>query len=255
MSDFEYRTADGTTYLACVPFEDEGFVAAFSTREGAVEGEPFEATATRLLRAIGAPDAHLATCRQVHSAKVRAVRSDGDIRDVKTECDAVTTNKQGVLLGIKTADCVPVLIADPSTGAVAGIHAGWRGAASRIVERGFASMMALWKSDRADCLAAIGPSVCASCYEVGPEVLARFRSEFPYASRIISNPHDDKAHLDLKTACAVQLELCGFELEQIFVSDACTICENQRFPSFRKEGARAGRMLSVVGRLRAAPER
>ncbi len=249
MSDFEYRSTDGTTYLACSPFEEEGFVAAFGTREGAAEGEPFEATAKRLLRALGMPDAPLATCRQVHSAVVRAVRSDADLGDTTTECDAVTMQRPGALLGIKTADCVPVLVADRRTGAVAGIHAGWRGAASRIVERGFASMVALWKTQRDDCIAAVGPSICAECYEVGSEVTARFRTEFPYAdARLISNVHGDKAHVDLKTACAVQLELCGLAPENIFITDSCTMCENDLFPSYRVEGARAGRLLSVVGK-------
>ena len=72
--------------------------------------------------------------------------------------------------------------------------------------------------------------------------------ELPYAERLVSNPHDDKAHVDLKTACAVQLELCGVEPDQIYVSDACTMCRNDVFPSYRKEGARAGRILSVVGK-------
>ena len=91
----------------------------------------------------GAP---LATCRQVHSSIVRAVRADADVRDDETECDAVTAERPGLLLGIKTADCVPVLIADRRTGAAAAVHAGWRGTASRIVERSFASMMS-FRSD------------------------------------------------------------------------------------------------------------
>ncbi len=248
MSDFEFRNGDGTSYLVCVPFEDAGFVSAFSTKQGAADGEELDVTASRLLGALGLKDAPLATCRQVHSAVVRAVRSEADVLDRKTECDGLTAKRPGLLLGIKTADCVPVLIADPTTGAVGAVHAGWRGTASRIVERGFATMAALWKSDRTDCIAAIGPAVCAECYEVGPEVLARFRNEFPYAERVISNPHGDKANLDLKMACAIQLELCGFDPEQIFVSEACTICQNDIFPSFRREGTRAGRILSVVGK-------
>lgn len=249
MTEFEYRTTDGTTWLACPPFEREGFVAAFSTREGAAELERVEETAERLLTAIGHPKAPLATCRQVHSTKVRIVRNAADVRDQKTECDAVTAQQPGLLLGIKTADCVPVLIADRKTGAVAGIHAGWRGVVGRIVERGFAAMMVSWKTRREDCIAAVGPAVCGACYEVGPEVLERFRSEFPYAATLISNPHGDKGHVDLKLACATQLQMCGLEPEQIFVTDACTMCRNDLFPSFRKEGARAGRILSVVGNL------
>jgi YfiH family protein len=247
VSDFEYRTSDGTTYLTCLPFEAEGFTAAFSTRDAGAAPEPVEATAARLLEAVGHKGARLATCKQVHSSIVRLVKTDDDVRDRSTECDALTAREPGLFLGIKTADCVPILVADRRTGAVAGIHAGWRGASTRIVERAFAAMMAAWTSRRSDCFAAIGPAVCSGCYEVGAEVLDRFRSEFPYASRLISNPHGDKAHLDLKTACVVQLELCGFKPDQIFVSDACTICENDRYPSYRKEGARAGRILSIVG--------
>jgi YfiH family protein len=248
VSDFEFRSSDGTTYLTCLPFEEEGFTAAFSTREGAADLEPVETTAERLLAALGRSGARLATCRQVHSAKVRIVRTAADVRDRATECDALTALDPGLLLGIKTADCVPVLIADRRTGAVAGVHAGWRGASARIVERAFAAMMVAWKTTREDCIAAVGPAICAGCYEVGTEVLDRFRTEFPYATRIISNLHDDKGHLDLKDTCATQLELCGLAPENIFVTDACTMCSNELFPSYRKEGARAGRILSVVGR-------
>lgn len=244
---FELRSTDGITYVACLPFEAEGFTAAFSTRAGAAEGERFEATAERLLSAIGMPDAGLATCRQVHSAVVRAVTTEADARDRTAECDALTARAPGLLLGVKTADCVPVLIADRRTSAVAAVHAGWRGTAGRIVERAFAAMMATWSVRRADCIAAIGPAICGSCYEVGADVLGRFKAEFPYAKRFVSNEAGGKGHVDLKAACAIQLELCGFDPEQIYVADYCTMCGNDLFFSYRKEGVRAGRILSVVG--------
>lgn len=244
---FQIKETDGITYVTCSPFEAEGFVAAFSTRARTEPGEPFDATAKRFLSAIGQSDATLATCKQVHSAEVRVVKGEPDPRDNATECDALTARAEGVLLGIKTADCVPVLIADTRSSAVTAIHAGWRGAASRIVERAYAVMASTWSTRRADCIAAIGPSVCGSCYEVGTEVLERFKNEFPYAKRFISNEHDDKGHVDLKTACLIQLEMCGLSHDQIFVSELCTICRNDLFFSYRKEGLRAGRILSVVG--------
>jgi polyphenol oxidase len=245
--DFELRSGDGTTWLACLPLEAEGFTAAFSTREGAEEGEQSSDTARRLLAAIGRTDATLVTCLQTHSSTVRVVKSVEDARGGAQKCDALTTSQPGVLLGIKSADCVPILIADRKTRAVAAIHAGWRGTVDRIVERAFATMIAAWKTHRADCVAVIGPCVCGSCYEVGPEVVERFQNEFPYGSQLIADPHEGKGYLDLKLANTIQLENCGIPRERIFVTELCTICENDLFVSYRKEGARAGRMISLVG--------
>jgi YfiH family protein len=243
---FELRESDGITYAVCLPFEAEGFTAAFSTRAKSEAGEPFDATAARFLDAIGRPDATLATCKQVHGAAVKRVNTESEARETSTACDALTSRTDGILLGVKTADCVPVLVADTRTSAVAAIHAGWRGTTQRIVERAFATMAATWSTRRTDCIAAIGPAVCGACYEVGPEVLARFKEEFPYAKRFLVE-EGEKGRVDLKTACAIQLELCGFAPDQIFVSDLCTICRNDLFFSYRKEGAKAGRILSVVG--------
>lgn len=245
---FELREGDGTSWLSCLPFEDQGFVAAFGTRVGTLPGEPAEATAARLAGALGLGDSRLVMAKQVHSAIVRVLESDRDLADTgRTECDAMTTARRGTLLGIKTADCVPVLIADTRTRAIAAAHAGWRGAAARIVERTFATMVAKHGASRADCIAVVGPAISAAAYEVGSDVLERFQSEFPYASRIISNVHDDKGHIDLKEACAIQLEMCGLDREQIFVSDACTLREPDRWFSYRREGAAAGRIISIVG--------
>lgn len=249
---FEFREADGTSWLTCLPFEDQGFVAAFGTRAGTAPGEPAEVTAERLVAALGLGNARVSMAKQVHSASVRVLGSDRELAEIgRTECDAMTTARRGTLLGIKTADCVPVLIADTQTRAVAAAHAGWRGAVERIVERTFATMMAKHGARRADCIAVVGPAISAPAFEVGAEVLERFQSEFPYAARIISNIHDDKGHVDLKEACAIQLEMCGLDREQIFVSDACTMLEPDRWFSYRREGAAAGRIISIVGE--AAP--
>jgi polyphenol oxidase len=244
---FELRSGDGTTWLACLPLEAEGFMAVFSTRDGATDGEQTSDTTKRLLAAIGQTNATLVTCRQVHSASVRVVRSRDEAHGQATECDALTTSQPGVLLGIKTADCVPILIADLKTRAVAAVHAGWRGSAARIVERAFATMIASWKTHRDDCVAVVGPCVCGSCYEVGPEVVERFLSEFPYGAQLIADQHEGKGYLDLKLANVIQLENCGLPRERIFVTELCTICDNDLFFSYRKEGSRAGRVLSVIG--------
>lgn len=250
---FELREGDGTSWLTCLPFEDQGFVAAFGTRIGTIPGEPAEATADRLKAALGLAGAQLCMAKQVHSSVVSVLRTDRDHDGIgHIECDAMTTSRRGTLLGIKTADCVPVLIADTRTRVIAAAHAGWRGALDRIVERTFAMMIAKHGARREDCIAAIGPAISAPAFEVGAEVLERFQSEFPYAARVISNVHDDKGHLDLKAVCAIQLELCGFDPEQIHVSDACTMLEPERWFSYRREGGAAGRIISLVGE--AKPE-
>jgi len=247
---FELREGDGTSWLTCLPFEDQGFVAAFGTRLGAVQGESADETARRLVAALGLGSVPVCMAKQVHSAMVKVLVSDRDRAEIaRAECDAMTTSTRGTLLGIKTADCVPVLIADTRTRAIAAAHAGWRGAVARIVERTFATLVAKHGARRGDCIAAIGPAIGAAAYEVGAEVLERFTTEFPYASRIVSNVHDGKGHVDLKTACAVQLELCGLEPEQIFVSDACTMSEPERWFSYRREGTAAGRIVSIVGEV------
>jgi polyphenol oxidase len=245
--DFELRSGDGTTWLTCVPFEAEGFTAAFSTRDGAKEGETSTDTARRLLTAMGRPGAAIVTCRQVHSSKVRVVKTREETLLPETECDAMTAIAEGLLLGVKTADCVPVLIADTKTRAIAAIHAGWRGTIDRIVERAFAMMIGSWKTHRDDCIAAIGPAICGGCYEVGTEVYGRFQAEFPYGERLVSDVEGEKGYLDLKLANLIQLELCGIQRGRIFMSDQCTVCDNDLYFSYRREGARAGRVVSLIG--------
>jgi YfiH family protein len=247
---FDLRTADGIRYLACVPLEAEGFVAAFSTRDGAGAGEPVTKTAARLAGAIGRGGATVVTCRQVHGKDVRVVTTRADATAPESACDALTALAPGILLGVKTADCVPILIADTKTRAVAAIHAGWRGTVERITERAFATMVSTWESRRGDCIAAIGPSVCGECYEVGAEVLGRLRAEFPYADRFVRDGEASKGFVDLKEANAIQLEMCGLKPDQIVVTDRCTICENDLFFSYRSEGEKAGRILSLVGDAR-----
>lgn len=247
--DFELRSADGTSWLACLPFEAQGFVAAFGTRVGVVDGERADATAGRLLAALGI-DRPLAMARQVHSATVRVIASERDVASsASTECDGLTTARRGTLLGVKTADCVPVLIADTRTRAVAAVHAGWRGTVDRIVERAFATMVAKHGARREDCLAAIGPAISAQAFEVGPEVVERFQSSFGYAKRLLSNLHGEKGHVDLKAACAIQLEMCGLAPDQISVSDACTVGDAELWFSYRREGAVAGRNVAIVGEV------
>ena len=109
------------------------------------------------------------TVRQTHSTERCVIESETEALGLKPDCDAMTTRLGGVLLGIQTADCLPVLIGDPKTGATAAIHAGWRGTAGRITERTVADLMLLHGVNSRDCIAALGPAACAGCYEVGED--------------------------------------------------------------------------------------
>jgi YfiH family protein len=259
-------------FLVCEAMEDAGFVNAFSTRLGGVSPLPdndlnlgyfkgdepgnVDENRRRFLKAAGAEGSVIVTARQTHSTDRAVIESAAPTR-VAT-ADALITRQAGVLLGIQTADCLPVLIADPKTGTAAAIHAGWRGTAGRIVERTVADLMLSHGVNPRTCIAALGPFACGSCYEVGEEVIARFKKEFGYWRKLLTNfKEGGKAHLDVRAANLQQLLFCGFNPERIYAADSCTMHQNELFFSHRKEHlgrpGGVGRMLSVIGRPATSP--
>jgi hypothetical protein len=270
----EVDTPDGTTSLACLvcePLERAGFVNAFSTRFGGVSPFPSHAlnlgyfkgdqkenvaeNRRRFLKAIDAETATVITARQTHSTERCLIESAQQARGPQPECDAMITRLKHVLLGIQTADCLPVLIGDTKTGAMAAIHAGWRGTAGRIVERTIADMMLLQGVNARDCIAALGPTACVQCYEVGEDVIESYKEGFGYWRKLLVNfKANGKAHLDIRAANVQQLSFCGFNEDRIYVADYCTMHQNELFFSYRKEGKRipssVGRLLSVIGKTR-----
>lgn len=170
------------------------------------------------------------TVKQIHSSAV--LDADGPA----AEGDALVSDQAGVLVGVKTADCVPILLVDPSTPAVAAIHAGWRGSAANIAAEAVRRMAARWKTRPENLRAAIGPSIGVCCYEVGPEVASRFERWFPATTN---------RHLDLPAINETQLRAEG--ITDIWKSGECTFCMAKRFYSFRREREQAGRMVSFIG--------
>jgi polyphenol oxidase len=267
----EVETASGMapiSYLVCEPLEEAGFLNAFSTRLGGVSLLPQEAlnltnfkgdsrenvaeNRRRFLTAIGAEGLPLLTARQTHSTERCFIESAKQAEEMTPECDALTTRARNLLLAIQTADCLPVLIGDPKTGMMAAIHAGWRGTAGRITERTVADLMRQGVNPQS-CFVALGPTACAQCYEVGEEVIARYKKEFGYWKRLLVNfKEGGKAYLDIRAANVQQLAFCGFDEEQIFVAPYCTMHQNELFFSYRKEAGgeplKVGRLLSVIGR-------
>jgi hypothetical protein len=168
--------------------------------------------------------------KQVHSNLVlRVVSPDGFLG----EGDALVTNRPGVAISIRTADCYPILLADIRTSAVAAIHAGWRGTAGRIVDRTLGKMAAEFGTDPGDVIAAIGPGIGVCCYEVGEEVARQFG-------------YDRRAHLDLAFENRKQLEDAGVLPDNIEALGVCTFCDAERFFSYRREKEKAGRMTSYI---------
>jgi len=170
--------------------------------------------------------------QQVHGATVVRVKREGP----QGPADALITTEPGLLLEIRTADCLPILIVDPVRRAIAAVHAGWRGTAAGVVVAAVERMQAWCGSDPAELKAAIGPSIGPCCFEVGPEVAAKFGRQ-------------GRTFLDLAQQNAQQLRDTG--VHQITVLAGCTRCDALRFHSHRRDRERAGRMEAGI-RLRPA---
>ncbi len=198
--------------------------------------------------------------RQIHSAIVRVIREtdgpfDGRLQSSEgkavLEGDGLITDVPGVLLGVGTADCVPVLIVDVEKKVVGAFHAGWRGTVARIAEQGVATMASEFGSRVEDLVAAVGPSIGPCCYTVGEEVQRAFAEKFDYADELFSSNAQD-VRLDLWKANRSQLMDAGIDPKRITVVGECTACAREengelRYFSHRGEKGVAGRMLNVVG--------
>ena len=191
--------------------------------------------------------------------------------DAETPILGLMTDEPGVLLGIQTADCIPVLVADRRQRVVAAFHAGWRGTVKRIVETGVGRMRLTYGSRPADLIAAIGPGASACCYSVGEEVFSEFESQFSYGRELFHevfssdpvktrypmlfltqrapghSPIGPSLHVDLVEANRRQLLDCGLRARSIQVVGGCTQCQGELFFSHRASHGHTGRMMAVIG--------
>ena len=182
--------------------------------------------------------APITTLYQIHSATV--VEAVGAGGDKIAEGDAIITRQPGMVVGVRTADCVPILIVDARTHAVASVHAGWRGTAQTIVAAAVGELGTRYGSRPEDLHAAVGPAIGGCCYEVGPEVARRFGAWNPDLAQA-----EEPVHIDLASICEMQLRAAG--VGDVWVAGECTFCRAERFYSFRREKERAGRMISFAG--------
>jgi YfiH family protein len=219
----------------------------------------------------GNPNTPLVTLRQIHSGILVHTAAADACREAPYKADGLMTDEPGLLLGIQTADCIPVLVADKKRRVVAAFHAGWRGTVKRIVESGVGRMRLEFGSRPEDLIAAIGPGVGACCYAVGEEVLSSFESQFAYARELFHEVYDTdpvrtkypmlfltqrapghsalgpSLHLDLVEANRRQLLDAGLSPRSIQTTGGCTSCHRDLFFSHRASRGHAGRMMSVIG--------
>lgn len=181
------------------------------------------------------------TLRQIHSDLVLNAHP---LRDRDAQGDALITDELAKSIGIRTADCVPILLLDCRTRAVAAIHAGWRGTAANLVERTLEGMRDNFRTAPPDIYAAIGPCIRACCYEIGPEVEARFAPLFPEWK-----PGAGKRKLDLAEANRRHMRVAGVNPVRIFDCGLCTSCQTAHFFSYRREPKNPGRMIASISRL------
>ena len=175
--------------------------------------------------------------KQVHSARVITAEQWRP----GIEADGLATNCIDTRLAVKTADCAPLLLLDPFRRAIAAVHAGWRGAVQGIAAEAVRLMGERFGSRPEDLLAALGPAIGPCCYEVGPEVAVQFRNWFPER-----NDLHRRTRIDLRLALSRQLRAAGVRETHIDRTDACTFCGGAQFHSWRRDGAAAGRMFSVI---------
>ena len=214
------------------------------------------------------------TLRQFHSDVVYvadAPTAEGSTFEAP-RADAAATRTEGLLLGVQTADCVPILLADTRHRVVAAIHAGWRGTLARIAVKTLGRMRMEFGTRSRDVVAALGPSIGRCCYEVGSDVARSFAAQFPNAAEWFDGPFEQLAYgedplwlpwltmmppghvpppprvqLDLRACNRWQLIDAGVPEKQIDVSDLCTACRTELLFSYRREGAKTGRMMAVIG--------
>jgi polyphenol oxidase len=249
------------------------FAHGFSTRAGGTSPPPFDslnlgakwgdAAATvaenrrRRASAVGVAGP-IYVARQVHGAAVVVVRAGDDPAAIAaTEADALCSGDVDVALGVFVADCVPALIVDPRSGAVAAAHAGWRGTVAGVLPAAVRALADRFGARPGDLRVALGPSIGRCCFEVGADVVAEFASALagaraPDADAGAVHPSPrgvpDKWHVDLRLANRLLLERAGVAPDAIDASADCTHCDGARFYSYRRDRDRTGQQMGVVVR-------
>jgi polyphenol oxidase len=241
--------------------EAAGFRHAFFTRNGGVSPPPWdslnfasntgdsrERVAENLeiaARALGVAASRVYFLSQVHGTDARPILAAEDRASVlQVEGDVTLSSAPDVVCGVRSADCVPVLVGDRATGAVCAVHSGWRGTTKNVVRSGVDALRALLGAP-GDLIAAVGPHIEACCFEVGADVAAELAACSRAGARAVV-PRGEKARVDLRMTVRAQLEAMGLGPGSIDDVAGCTVCRPELFHSYRRDGAKSGRLASVI---------
>jgi YfiH family protein len=188
----------------------------------------------------------LCTLKQIHGDTIVMVSSETHQNDT-VEADGMITTQPGLLLGIATADCVPVLMVAPQHNVVVALHAGWRGTLKGITAQAVARLRSVWKINPQDLQVALGPSIDSCCYEVGRDIGDTLYEQWGHANPETWKPKGEKGFLHLRAINQLQCEQAGVPRTRIQQVGPCTYCDSSLFTSYRREGGHADRQLSILG--------
>ena len=294
---FVLNEKNGVTYLTFDGFGDDKMHYAYSTRLGGVSKGPFASmnlsftrgdeddsvleNYRRMASVLDAKAEDIVCTYQTHTTNIRQVsaadRGKGVVRERDyTDVDGLVTDEKGIVLSIFAADCVPLLFYDPVHAAIGAAHAGWRGSVDNMADKMVRAMNVLYGTDPADLQCAIGPSICADCYEVSEDVAAEVRRAVAHTSCVSCEravgcnlngashtcTHTDfrstletilhtgmkpgKYQLDLWALNRLLLEKAGVRPEHIFTTDLCTKCNPEFLFSHRAMGAQRGSLAAFI---------
>lgn len=187
--------------------------------------------------ALGVDIKNIAFPYQEHTNIVQVVDSVSEFE----RCDALVTSKQNIFLAISVADCAPIILFDPISKVIVGIHAGWKGTVQRITEKAVKLLQNQFGVQPKNIIAFIGPSAGVCCYEVEEEVASQFPKE------CVNRKNNQKFLLDVKRTNMIQLLENGLLKEHIEIHEDCTISKSDLYHSYRQDGIESGRMLAVIG--------
>jgi YfiH family protein len=248
----EYLAADNIAATHCFTTRRGGISEDYlaSLNLGAGRGDPLENVEKNyqiLADALGFDASNLVLTYQVHSDVVRQVsRADarGVDHQVYPQCDALITNDPGTALVVFAADCTPVLLYDPVTGAVGAAHAGWRGTANKIAAKTAQAMVRAYGCGPKNICAAIGPNIAQCCFETDADVPEAMRNAYGAQAEAFIRKANHKYYVNLKDLNALALRQAG--VENIEISDLCTVCEPDRFWSHRVTKGHRGSQGAII---------
>ncbi|MDO8494600.1 MAG: peptidoglycan editing factor PgeF [Deltaproteobacteria bacterium] len=197
------------------------------------------------LNELGLTNAALPDTKQIHGKTVHLLKS-GKSFNSKLEGDAFITDEPGVICWVRSADCVPILLADRTHHVIGAIHSGWRGTAEKIILEVLSQMEKKWQTSPEDLTIAIGPAIGGHCYQIGADVQQVFEQARLYPVLWMEEAWAGRWYLDLAFANLELLAEAGVPREQIYLSLACTACDLDKFHSYRKEGGKKGEQVSFI---------